>query len=100
MARMQFERTQMMARIARLQQGETFSSVHQDYRTGMIAIERLVCSATSEDALLPAGGEERIMDRLDKLVERMARMETRRLEAQQEQIWRNSDGHPDMEIGG
>ena len=67
--RMQVERTPMMARIARLEQGgETFSSVHQDYRTGMIAIERLVRSATKADerTLLPAGGEERIMDRLEK----------------------------------
>ena len=82
----------MMARIARLEsikqvasgQGETFSSVHPDYRTGMIAIERLVCSATRADEQtlpMPAGGEERIMDHLDKLVERMAHMEKRRMEA-------------------
>ena len=53
----------------------------------MIAIERLVCSATRADerTLLPAGGEERIVDRLDKLVERMARMEKRRMEAREEQ---------------
>ena len=84
----------MMARIARLEQGETFSSVHPDYRTGMIAIERLVCSATRADerTLLPAGGEERIMDHLDKLVERMARMEKRRMEAREEQ--RGGDWDP------
>ena len=79
-----------MARIARLEPGETFSSVHQDYRTGMIAIERLVCMATRADerTLPPAGGEERIVERLDKLVERMAHMENdkkRRMEACEEQ---------------
>ena len=90
--KMQVERTQMMARIARLEsikqvasgQGETFSSVHPDYCTGMIAIERLVCSATRADEQtlpMPAGGEERIMDHLDKLVARMAHMEKRRMEA-------------------
>ena len=84
--RMQVERTQMMARIDHLEQGrrETFSSVHPDYRTGMIAIERLICSATRADEQtlpMPAGGEERIMDHLDILVARMAHMEKRRMEA-------------------
>ena len=94
---MQIERTQMMARIARLEQGqgETFSSVHPDYRTGMIAIERLVCSATRADEQtlpMPAGGEERIMDHLDILVARMAHMEKRRMEAHEEQ--RGGDWDP------
>ena len=93
--KMQVERTQMMARIARLEsikqvasgQGETFSSVHPDYCTGMIAIERLVCSATraDEQTLPMPAGDERIMDHLDKLVERMAHMEKRRMEAHEEQ---------------
>ena len=99
---MEIEKTEMLARIARLEsikqvasgQGETFSSVHQDYCTGMIAIERLVCSATRADerTLLPAGGEERIMDHLDKLVERMAHMEKRRMMAHEEQ--RGGDWDP------
>ena len=43
----------------------------------MIAIERLVLAATSADerTLHPPGDEERIVDRLDKLVGRMAHME-------------------------
>ena len=57
-------------------------SVHPDYCTGMIAIERLVCSATRAESPMPAGGEERIMDYLDKLVARMAHMDKRRMEAQ------------------
>ena len=71
----------MMARIAIMEQGKTFSSVHQDYRTGMIAIERFVCNATRDDewTLLPIRDEELIMDRLDKLVGRMARMEKWRM---------------------
>jgi hypothetical protein len=96
--KMQVERTQMMARIDHLEQGrrETFSSVHPDYRTGMIAIERLVCNATRADehmgdrlqrhlTLPMPAGDERIMDHLDKLVERMADMEKRRMEAHEEQ---------------
>ena len=78
--RMQVERRDLMLRIQRLQTKDTFSSVPPDYRTGMIAIERLVLAATSADGrtLPPAGGEERILDRLDKLVERMALMENDR----------------------
>ena len=94
--KMQVERTQMMARIAHLEQGrrETFSSVHPDYRTGMIAIERLVCNATraDEQTLPMPAGDERIMDHLDKLVERMADMEKRRMEAHEEQ--RGGDWDP------
>ena len=94
--RMQVERTQMMARIDHLEQGrrETFSSVHPDYRTGMIAIERLICSATraDEQTLPMPAGDERIMDHLDKLVERMAHMEKRRMEAHEEQ--RGGDWDP------
>ena len=84
--RMQVERTQMMARIDHLEQGrrETFSSVHPDYRTGMIAIERLVCNATRSDEQ-PCLSEERIMDHFDKLVGRMAHMEKRRMMAHEEQ---------------
>ena len=91
--KMQIERTQMMARIARLEQGqgETFSSVHPDYRTGMIAIERLVCSATRSDEQ-PCLSEERIMDHFDKLVGRMAHMEKRRMMAHEEQ--RGGDWDP------
>jgi uncharacterized protein YhaN len=83
--KMKIERTQMLARIAHLEQGDTFSSVPQDYRTGMIAIERLVCSATraDEQILQPARDEERILDRLDKLVGCMADMEKRRMEARE-----------------
>ena len=83
--KMKIERTQMLARIAHLEQGDTFSSVTPCYRTGMIAIERLVCSATraDEQILQPARDEERILDRLDKLVGCMADMEKRRMEARE-----------------
>ena len=83
--KMKIERTQMLARIAHLEQGDIFSSVTPCYRTGMIAIERLVCSATraDEQILQPARDEERILDRLDKLVGCMADMEKRRMEARE-----------------
>ena len=84
--KMQIEQKEMLARIARLEQvqGETFSSVPADYRTGMMAIEKLVSSATWSDEQ-PCLSEERIMDHLDKLVERMAHMEKRRMMAHEEQ---------------
>ena len=71
----------MMARIAHLEKGATFSSMHPEYHAGMIALERLVCDATMEltpdgdIGQLPPDGEALIIERLNKLVARMARME-------------------------
>ena len=78
--RMQTEQTDLLGKIGRLEQGaETFSSVHTDYAQGMIAIEALVTRATDQTRdhppLLPITGDERIIDRLNALVERMAQME-------------------------
>ena len=78
----------MMARIAHLEKGATFSSIHPEYGVGMIALERLVCDATKElppdgeIGQLPPDGEALIIERLDKLVARMAQMEK----------WRNDLG--------
>ena len=74
--------------------GETFSSAHPDYRTGVLGLERLVCNYTRAEGLiplLPAGGEERIADRLDKLVERMAHVEKKRMEAGEAQRQEDDD---------
>ena len=74
--------------------GETFLSAHPDYRTGVLGLERLVCNYTRAEGLiplLPAGGEERIVDRLDKLVERMAHVEKRRMEAGEAQRQEDDD---------
>ena len=85
--RMQDERTQTMARLIHLEQREKFAQFPQDWRTGFVAMERLVCDATRDDEqpLPPAGGEERIMDRLDILVGRMAHRERRRMQQPEEQ---------------
>ena len=90
MQRMQAERKEMMARIAYLEKGATFSSMKgfPEFGIGMIALERLVCDATKElppdgeIGQLPPDGEALIIERLDKLVARMARMEK----------WRNDLG--------
>ena len=99
--RMQTERTDLQEKIDRLEQGaETFSSVHEDYRAGMIAIEALVTRATTSPAqsrdyppLLPIRGDERIIDRLNALVERMAQMEKMRNEEERQR----TDDHWDPE---
>ena len=85
--KMKPERTTSMARIATLEQGKYFAQVPPDYRSGMIAIERLVLNATRDDErpLLPAGDEEPIMEHLDKLAERIAHMANRRVEANEEE---------------
>ena len=88
--RMQAERKEMMARIAHLEKGATFSSMKgfPEFGIGMIALERLVCDATKElppdgeIGQLPPDGEALIIERLDKLVARMAQMEK----------WRNDLG--------
>ena len=78
---MQAERSQLVARIAQFEGGLTFSSIHPDYCRGMIALETLVCNATSEltpdgeIGRLPPDGGELIIERLDKLVKRMACVE-------------------------
>ena len=71
-----------MARIATLEEGQTFSSMPGNYRTGMLAIEKLVYNATIDDGewtLLPARDDELIMDRFNALVGRMAHVENRRV---------------------
>ena len=88
--KMQAERKEMMARIAYLEKGATFSSMKgfPEFGIGMIALERLVCDATKElppdgeIGQLPPDGEALIIERLDKLVARMARVEK----------WRNDLG--------
>ena len=82
MERMKSERTTLMARIATLEEGQTFSSMPGNYRTGMLAIEKLVYNATIDDGewtLLPARDDELIMDRFNALVGRMAHVENRRV---------------------
>ena len=61
---------------------DTFSNVPRDYVIGMMAIERLVSQATADLGPLEGGigmvvpaDDVLIMDRLDQLVCRMARME-------------------------
>ena len=80
---MEIEKREMLARIARLElgQGETFSSVPADYRTGMMALEKLVSTATYSDEQ-PCLSEERIVDHLDTLVVLMANMVKRRMMTQ------------------
>ena len=86
--RIQTERTDLLGKIARLQQGgETFANVHEDFARGMIAIEALVTGATTEPwspipPFVPIKSDERIMDRLNALVERMAQMEKMKEEEQ------------------
>ena len=99
----------LLARIAQLEdRGETYSSVSQDYQTGMLAIERLVSRAHMDphyagQVLRPfqvapigsPGPDELIKDRLDILVARMASLEKERIatmEAGQasHEIWRRS----------
>ena len=92
--RMKAERTEMLAKIDSLER--TFSSVHQDWWfRGWCAIERLVCDATGsadKQNLPPVRCDERVMDRLDVLVERMARDTVeRRMEAPEEQRGDESD---------
>ena len=63
------ERSQMIAHIRGLEkQQDTYGSVSEHYRIGMIAIDALVCQAAEAYEMLPPRGEERIMDRLDTLV--------------------------------
>ena len=64
----------------------TFSNVPEEYRTAMLAIEQLVRKVTDADdqTLPPPEDEEKIMDRLNKLIRRMDRLEQRRIAAHQE----------------
>ena len=89
------ERSQMVAHIRSLEdKADTYSSVSEDYRIGMIAIDALVCQATEAYEMLPPKGEERIMDRLDTLVRLMAEKEKKRMENREAHPYRYIEEHP------
>ena len=106
--KMQTERTDLLARIAQLEdRGETYSSVSKDYRTGMLAIKRLESRAHMDphyagQVLRPfqvapigsPGPKELIKDRLDMLVARIAKLENNKqtMEAGQasHELWMRS----------